>query len=107
MKATQPITQLSATLPWTGQVPEALVRFIGISEFLGAIGLVLPSLLRIKPHLTVWAAVGLAITMVLALIFHVFKGEVSVIGINIFLGLVAAFIAWGRSRKAPILPKSY
>src|SRR5215218_5810365 len=70
MKATQPIEQLSAMVPWARQVPLALVRFIGISEFLGAVGLVLPSLLRIKPQLTPWAATGIAAIMVLALIFH-------------------------------------
>jgi uncharacterized membrane protein YphA (DoxX/SURF4 family) len=50
-KATQPIDQLSQMLPWAGQVPVALVRFIGVSEVLGGLGLVLPALLRIKPRL--------------------------------------------------------
>ncbi|MBD0257707.1 MAG: DoxX family protein [Cytophagales bacterium] len=105
MKSTQPIAQLSATLPWASQAPVGLVRFIGISEVLGAVGLVLPALLRIKPGLTVWAAVGIAVVMVLALVFHVVRGEFSAIGINLFMGLLAAFVAWGRSRQAPIQPK--
>ncbi len=105
MKVSQPIDQLSGMLPWASQVPQALVRFIGISEVLGGIGLILPSLLRIKPVLTVWAAVGLATVMLFAAIFHATRGEFSAIGTNVILSLVALFIAWGRSKKAPIQPK--
>lgn len=61
MKLSQPIDQLSKMLPWAAQVPEALVRFIGVAEILGAVGLILPSLLRIQPKLTPIAAVGLAL----------------------------------------------
>ncbi|SOE23401.1 DoxX-like family protein [Spirosomataceae bacterium TFI 002] len=105
MKASQPIETLAESLPWVTSTPLALVRFIGISELLGGIGLILPSLLRIKPFLTVWAALGLAIVMVLAAIFHGSRGEFSAIGANIFFVIIAAFIAWGRSKKAPILEK--
>lgn len=105
MKSTQPIEQLATTLPWVKEVPVGLVRFIGISEFLGAIGLILPSLLRIQPKLTVWAAFGIATIMLLAAIFHISKGQLSVIGINIIIGLIAVFIGWGRAKKAPIHSK--
>lgn len=105
MKSTQPIEALAESLPWVKEVPSAMVRFIGISELLGGIGLLLPSILRIKPTLTVWAAVGLAVVMVLAAGFHVSRGENEVIGMNIILVLVAAFIAWGRTKKAPIQAK--
>ncbi len=106
MKSTQAIEKLSPQIPWTANVPELLVRFIGISEFLGAIGLLLPSILRIQPKLTVWAARGIATIMLFAIIFHVMRGEVQVIGINIVIGLIALFIAWGRTKKAIIVPKS-
>lgn len=105
MKSTQPIEELSAMLPWTAEAPLALVRFIGISQLLGAIGLILPSLLRIKPQLTPLAALGFVTIMLFASIFHIAKGEFSVIGINIVLGAVAGFIAWGRYKKAPITAK--
>ncbi len=105
MKSTQPIEALAASLPWVTEVPAALVRFIGISELLGAIGLILPSVLRIQPKLTVYAAIGIAAVMLFALIFHITKGEFSVIGMNIILGLIAVFVAWGRTKKAPIQPK--
>ena len=105
MKTTTPIAELSAQMAWTGEMP-GLVRFIGISEILGGLGLILPSLLRIRPSLTVLAALGLVTIMVLAAIFHISRGETSAIGMNFLLAGLAGFVAWGRSRKAPILPKA-
>jgi len=106
MKLTQPIDTLSQSLSWAAQVPEALVRFIGLAELLGAIGLVLPSLSRIKPKLTAWAAIGIAIIMLLATLFHISRGETAVIGMNIFIALLAGFISWGRFNKAAIPAKA-
>ena len=106
MKSTQPITDLSKSVPWTANVPVALVRFIGVCELLGGIGLILPGLLRIKPILTPIAAIGILLIMVFAIVYHVSNGEANVIGINIAFGLVAAFIAWGRLEKAPIHSKT-
>jgi uncharacterized membrane protein YphA (DoxX/SURF4 family) len=106
MKSTQPIIDLLKSVPWTANVPLALVRFIGVSEFLSGIGLVLPSLLRIKPILTPVAAIGILLIMVFAMVYHIVNGETNVIGINIAFGLVAAFIAWGRLKKAPIHSKT-
>jgi hypothetical protein len=90
-----------ATLAQTGE-PIALIRFIGIAEVLGAIGLLLPAITRIKPWLTPLAALGLGVIMVLATGFHVMRGEFSALGAPIALGAAAAFIAWGRFRQAPI-----
>ncbi len=105
MKATQPIENLIASgMNWAGDVP-ALTRFIGTCQLLGVVGLILPSLLRIKPVLTVWAATGLATCMLFAIIFHITRGEAALIGSPLFLGIIAAFIAWGRSKKAVIQPK--
>ncbi|MGH1438330.1 MAG: DoxX family protein [Lewinella sp.] len=105
MKASQPVAALAESLPWVTTVPLGLVRFIGISELLGGLGLLLPSLLRIKPFLTVWAAIGLVVVMLLAALFHASKGEFPAIGMNVVLMALAAFVAWGRSKKAPILAK--
>ena len=106
MKVAQPIAELAKMLPWAAQVPGGLVRFIGISEVLGGLGLILPALLRIKPTLTAWAAVGIAVIMILAAAFHASRGENSAIGMNVILALLAAFAAWGRFKKAPIQPKN-
>ncbi|GAB5539489.1 MAG: DoxX family protein [Salibacteraceae bacterium] len=105
MKVLQSAEALAEALPWVSSTPIALVKFIGISELLGGLGLILPSLLRIKPSLTVLAAGGLVVVMVLASVFHASRGEFSAIGMNVVLAGIAAFIAWGRSKKAPIQPK--
>lgn len=105
MKLFQPIDRLSAMWPWTGQVPTALVRATGIVDFLGAMGLILPSLLRIQPRLTPIAAMAIIVLMLCASVFHSMRGEASVIGVNIVFGIMAAFVAWGRFVKAPIASK--
>lgn len=105
-KISQPIEELAKTLPWADEMPSLLVRFIGSSELLGGLGLILPSLLRIKPILTPLAAIGLAIVMILASFFHISRGEMPAIGINFFILCIAAFIAWGRAKKAVIEPKA-
>lgn len=99
------IEELSKMLPWVMQVPAGLVRFIGLSELLGGVGLILPSALRIRPHLAVVAAYGLGLVQVLAAIFHITRGETEVLGFNAVLLLIAIIIGWGRSSKAPITPK--
>ncbi|SEQ93787.1 DoxX family protein [Neolewinella agarilytica] len=106
MKTFQPVEALVEALPWVANTPVALVKFIGISELLGGLGLLLPSILRIKPFLTVWAAYGLVVVMVLAAAFHASRGEFSAIGMNVVLIGLAAFIAWGRSKKAPIAARA-
>jgi len=106
MKATAPMPELVEQMGWPGALPEGLVRFIGVSELLGAIGLVLPSLTRIKPALTPLAAAGLVVVMVLAALFHIPRGELGALPFNIGLGAAAAFIAWGRWKAAPIAPRA-
>ncbi|MFD0998086.1 DoxX family protein [Ohtaekwangia kribbensis] len=105
MKSTSPIPDLAAQLVWPGDIPVLFVRIIGVSEFLAAIGLLLPSILRIRPSLTVGAALGLIVMMILALLFHISRGEMQALPINLIFGLLAGFVAWGRSKKIIILPK--
>jgi len=100
-----PIDQISVMMPWMGQVPVWKVRALGIIDLLGAVGLILPTLLRIKPVLTPLAAVSVMVLMLCAIAFHVSRGEASGIGINIFSGLLAVYVGWGRFRKVPVLPK--
>ena len=105
MKLTTPIDKLSETIPWAKDVSAALVRFIGASELLGALGLVLPALLRVKTWLTPLAAVGIALIMIFAIVFHVLRGEMSATGFNVIIMVLALFVAWGRYGKAPIRAK--
>ena len=72
------------------------MRFIGIAELLGAVGLILPALTHIVPSLTAIAAVGLVLVMVCAIIFHISRKEYPNIGINAILLVLAAFVAYGR-----------
>ncbi len=103
MKSTQPVDALvQAGIAWASQVPLPLVRFIGISELAGAIGLILPAATKIKPTLTPLAALGLLTIMILAMAFHLSRGEGQALPINMVLGGLAAFVAWGRTKKAPI-----
>lgn len=104
MKSTQPIEELGKSMTWVNDFSVSLVRFIGVSELLGGIGLLLPALLRIKPIFTPLAALGLFIIMVFAFVYHITKGEYEVLGINVILGALALFIAWGRYKKVPIQP---
>jgi len=105
MKATAPIAQLAEQMVWPGDIPAGLVRVIGTAEFLGALGLVLPAATRIKPWLTPLAAAGLVTVMALAAAFHLTRGELGAIAFNAVLGSLAAFVAWGRFRAAPIGPR--
>ena len=101
MKSTMPIPELALQVPWSDDVPVAFVRFIGLVELTGAVGLILPALTRIKPGLTPLAALGILTIMLLAMLFHISRGEFGVLPINLALGAMAAFIAWGR-RRVPI-----
>ena len=105
MKALTPIAELTKTVPMAGEMP-LLIRFIGVSELAAGLGLLLPAALRVAPGLTVAAAAGLALVMVLAVGFHMARGEYSAIGTNVVLGSLAGVVAWGRLLKAPIVSRS-
>jgi putative oxidoreductase len=103
MKMAAPISELLANgMTFVEHTPEALVRFIGVAEFAGALGLILPSALRIQPKLTPIAAGLLAVVMVLGAGTHVMLGEFSALGAPIVLGGLSAFVAWGRWTSKPI-----
>lgn len=78
-------------------LPLWLIRFIGIAEILGVIGIILPWLTGILPLLTPAAAVGFAIIMILASILHFRRNEKRTTLVNLFLLLLCAFVAYGRS----------
>lgn len=78
------------------------VRIIGTLELLGALGLILPSLLNILPVLSPLAGVGLVIVMIGAMVTHLRRGETPMIAVNLVLLLMAAFVAYGRFVLVPI-----
>lgn len=93
-------------LPWLwAKENPVLTTISGIFDLLAGFGLTLPSLLRVRPKMTVYAAYGTIALMISAIIFHIMRGEGNQIGFNIFIVVSALFIAWGRLKKAPIEPK--
>ncbi|MES2555287.1 MAG: DoxX family protein [Bacteroidota bacterium] len=104
MKLFLPAEKLAEMWPWTAD-NSGLVKLTGVLDLLAAIGLILPALLRIQPKLTIYTAYALVALMIAAAIFHISRGEASQIGVNIFVVLLALFIAWGRQKKAAIHPK--
>jgi len=93
-------------MEWAKHISEGFIHFVAIAELLGAVGLLLPSILKIKPRLTVWAAIGAAIVFVSALILNISVGDMKPMGFLIVLTGLAMFIIWGRGIKAPIEPKN-
>jgi len=97
-KLVMPIEELTKQMP----LPGLFVRFISGAEVLGAIGLILPGLLRVRPGLTPLAAAGLAIIMIGATVFTLASGDVAMALVPLVVGLLAAFVAYGRWRLAPL-----
>ena len=83
-------------------LPGWFLRFIGVAEVLGALGLILPGLLRIRSGLTPLAAAGLVIIMVGATVITLTWIGVASALIPFVVGLLAAFVAYGRWRRAPL-----
>ncbi len=89
-------------IPWIDGASHGLLMFIGWSEILGGIGLILPAATKVKPMLTPLAAAGLTVVMILATGFHARRGEYALMSLTVVLGAVAAFIAYGRVVLKPI-----
>lgn len=106
MKTFMPLAELLKSIPGLEVLPEGLIRFIGISELAGTLGLILPALTKIKPVLTPLAGIGFLIIMVLAAGFHMGEGKFDSLPINIILGGLSGFVVWGRWYKVPIEPYS-
>jgi len=100
VKLVLPIEDMMKQMPLP--LPGWFVRFTGIVEVLGAIGLILPWLLRIRPGLTPLAAAGLVIVMIGASVYTVAAGDVGSALIPLAVGILAAFVAYGRWRLAPL-----
>ena len=101
MKLILPLDKLTGPVV----LPGWFVRFLGEVEVLGGLGLILPSLLRIEPWLTPLAALGLVLIMIGAIAITL-DSMVGAAVLSLVVGLLAAFVAYGRWRLAPILPKA-
>ena len=84
-------------MEWLQAVPAREMAVISILEILGGIGLIVPWVTGILPVLTPVAAVALGVLMLFAMAFHARRGgETPNMAFNVVLGLVAAFVAYGR-----------
>lgn len=98
MKTFQPArVRETPQMTWAHTRPDGFIRFVGISELLGAFGLILPMLTGILPWLTPIAAIGLTLIQLLAIFTeHLPKKEYNVIPINLVLLGLAIFVVFGR-----------
>lgn len=98
MKIVTPIEAFRARpqMAWAATTSTAMVKFIGLAEVLGAVGMILPILLDVLPWLTPLAAIGFIVLQVLAIIVHARRGEMQVLPANIVLIALSAFVAIGR-----------
>ena len=88
------------------QLPGLFLRFIGVCEILGGLGLILPSLLRIRPGLTPLAAACLIVIMIGATVISLMIGGVATAVAPFVVVLLLAFVAYGRWKVAPIRSSS-
>ncbi|HME04283.1 MAG TPA: DoxX family protein [Solirubrobacteraceae bacterium] len=96
MKLTQPREALKEKTPYVEDLTDGQVKAIGTVEVLGAIGIVLPAALKVAPILTPIAACGLALTMVVAAVTLIRRGETSHVPLNVFIFALAVFVAIER-----------
>src|SRR5688500_4354362 len=94
MKLVMPVEELTAQMP----LPGLMVRFIGVVGVLGGLGVILPWLTGIRPGLTPLAAAGLVIIMIGATVVTVMLVNIAMALIPLVVGLLAAFVAYGRWR---------
>jgi hypothetical protein len=104
-KLVTPVPELAAKMPWMGEVSAAFLYTTAVFDLLGGLGVLLPSVTRIKPGLTVLAALGCVALMLGAIVFHVSRGEAANTPFNFILIALSLFVAWGR-RRAPIAPRA-
>jgi uncharacterized membrane protein len=87
------------------QLPLSFIRFIGLCEILGAVGMILPGVTGIKPALTPLGAAGLVIIMIGATVVNLVDGPALFAAFTVVLGALAAFVVYGRwLRKEPPRP---
>ena len=96
MKLVTPIEEMMKQMPLP--LPGWFLQFIGVAEVLGAIGLILPWFLRIRPGLTPLAAAGLVIIMIGATVLTLATGDIAMALFPLVVGILVAFVGYGRWR---------
>lgn len=93
---------LPAMMAWMYELSPTIHVVAGVLEILGGLGLILPAITRIQTRLVPIAAVGLALVMIGAALWHIQRGEFANIGINIGNIVLLAFLAYGRWKLSPL-----
>jgi uncharacterized membrane protein YphA (DoxX/SURF4 family) len=83
-------------------MPGWFLHFIGVCEVLGGLGVILPWLTGIRPGLTPLAAAGLVIIMIGATVITLMISDIAMVLIPLVVGILAAFVAYGRWRLTPL-----
>lgn len=101
-KVVTPRHEIAEMMPWVGEVPAAFFYGTAALDFLGGVGVLLPAVTRVRPELTPWAALGCALLMAAAAIFHTQRGEASDTPFNYVLLVLSSFVYFGRRYRVPI-----
>ena len=102
MKVTQPVEKLKTNMRFVEHTTPNIVKLIGILEILGGLGLLLPGLTHILPWLTGIAAIGLVLTMIVAVIVPIRTNDTAHMAGPVILLLLALFIVIGRFAIVPL-----
>ena len=97
MKFILPVAEMTKQIP----MPGWFLHFIGAAEILGAIGLVLPGILRIRTGLTPLAAAALVIIMIGATAVNLKVGQRGAALTTVIVGVLLVFVAFNRRRMVP------
>jgi len=103
-KLVTPVSTLADMWPWAGEY-SGMLRFTGIIDLIGGIGVILPTPIRIKPNLASLAALGCAALMLSAIVFHFSRGEGPNTLFNFVILGLALFVFWGRKSEAKVSPR--
>ncbi|MDN5881240.1 MAG: hypothetical protein L0H37_02600 [Nitrosospira sp.] len=101
-----PASQVLTLVPWASHLSGAMLTFFGAVNVAAGLGVLLPSLTRVGPSLTVIAAVCSAILQVFAMFFYAILGGLAVmLPVILTVFTLSVLVAWGRSDKASITPR--
>jgi uncharacterized membrane protein YphA (DoxX/SURF4 family) len=95
--------KVSHDVPSFGALPRQAWTVLGIIELICVVGLIVPGVLHWRPQLTVLAAAILAVESLIFIYVHVKYQEIPPIVMSAVLGLLMAFVAYGRAAVRPLV----
>ena len=101
-KLVMPIAAMTQQMP----LPGLFLRFIGVAEVLGALGLILPGILRIRTGFTSLAAAGFVIIVIGATVVTLMGGQFAMASLPLVTAILSGFVAYGRWKLAPLAAAS-